>query len=176
MGVAAVAGQAASRQPIAGQWKATWAFPSAWITWSEDERAELVRNAVHAADELLRDHAFAVALVYCLSLHENRHESANRSQDPLKWDRKSWSHLNVFGHVGVPYDPGNWMLYFAWQLLVARAGASATCKSHKICVNCEKSGVTRERIATLDYSPTLLPFAFVLAQFATPCLLSDHSC
>ena len=42
-------------------------------------------------------------------------------------------------NVGVPSDPGNWMLYFAWQLLLARAGACAWTHGAVGCVR----GATR---------------------------------
>ena len=66
------------------------------------------------------------------------------------------------------------MLYFAWQFLVARAGACVSSESDPICGSCAARGVCREQRHELRALPTQLPFAFVVAQFETPCLLLDH--
>ena len=34
------------------------------------------------------------------------------------WDRKVWSHQNFFVALGVGLDPGNWILFLMFQVLV----------------------------------------------------------
>ncbi len=141
----------------------TW--PSLDIAWDD---------AVEAADRLLSSAAFAVTLAYCVSLPDKRNGCMGRPLSPLQWDRTTWSHLNFFQHVGVVLDPGKWMLYFAWLLLVARANACANSQTCCICTRCQARGVTRQNLAQLGISDTLVRRAFVIAQLQTPCLQLDH--
>ena len=120
--------------------EATWTVPRGAITWSAEHRAALQSKVLNVADRLLSSRAFAVTLVYSLSLPEHRDGIEQRPASPLEWDRKAWSHLNFFASVGVPLDPGNWMLYFAWLLLLARAGACTGKQSRSICPGCEAGG------------------------------------
>ncbi len=81
---------------------------------------------------------------------------------------------NFFEHVGVPLDSGNWMLYFACLLLLARANACANSQTCWICERCQARGLTWQNLPQLDISETLVRRKFVMAQLETPCLQIVH--
>ena len=59
-----------------------------------EEATAALNMAEKAADRVLDNRAFAVALAYALSLPAHKYGVDDRPEHPLKWDRESWSKSN----------------------------------------------------------------------------------
>ena len=62
---------------------------------------------------------FADVLYYAVSLpaHEYKQE-IDLPDSPRDWDRKAWSAQFGFSHVGLPKDPGNWVYFWTFQIML----------------------------------------------------------
>ena len=101
-----------------------------------EEATAALKMVDQAADLVLANRAFAVALAYALSLDAHMYGVRNRPFHPLQWDRKAFSHLHFFTELDVPLDPGNVVLACCLQALMSRCGTVVGSRCMRLCDEC----------------------------------------
>ena len=94
-------------------------------TSSSEENNTLKQNVFHhlqevwrIASELWKNRAFVACIVKIMRMEHHKFDTWQRPLSCLKWDRKAWSHQNFFVALGVGLDPGNWILFLMFQVLL----------------------------------------------------------
>ena len=70
------------------------------------------------ATQLWANRAFVACIERVLRMPHHTYDTWQRPLSCLMWDRKAWSHQNFFVTLGVALDPGNWILFLMFQVLL----------------------------------------------------------
>ncbi len=57
--------------------------------------------------------------------------------NPKEWTLKHWSHHGELASIGVPKDPGNFVYYVMFQILLKRVGDVAADEERDCCRPCD---------------------------------------
>ena len=91
---------------------------------SEENLTQKQRVVLHLqevwriASELWKNRAFVACIVKVMRMEPHKYDTWQRPLSCLNWDRKAWSHQNFFVALGVGLDPGNWILFLMFQVLL----------------------------------------------------------
>ena len=70
------------------------------------------------ASELWKNRAFVACIARVMRMKHHVFNTCERPLSCFMWDRKAWSHQNFFVTLGVALDPGNWILFLMFQVLL----------------------------------------------------------
>ena len=70
------------------------------------------------ATKLWKNQAFVACIKKVLRMEHHVFDTFHRPSSCLEWDRKAWSHQSFFLEQGVALDPGNWVLFLMFKLLI----------------------------------------------------------
>ena len=84
----------------------------------KDKTFQHLEEVFRIASELWENRAFVACIARVMRMKHHVFNTWERPLSCVMWDRKAWSQQNFFMTLGVALDPGNWILFLMFQVLL----------------------------------------------------------